>query len=56
MKDSVDLLSDFRQTMLQMIVEKEIVDVQELWELLQQFLTLNSPRYHGIILRVFGEI
>ncbi|PKU81829.1 hypothetical protein MA16_Dca003845 [Dendrobium catenatum] len=55
-KDSVDPLGDFRQSMLQMIVEKEIVGVQELLELLQEFLALNSPRYHRIILRAFCEI
>ncbi|KAL0923572.1 hypothetical protein M5K25_007634 [Dendrobium thyrsiflorum] len=55
-KDSADPLGDFRQSMLQMIVEKEIVGEQELRELLLRFLALNSPRYHGIILRAFGEI
>lgn len=55
-KDSTDPLGDFRQSMLQMIVEKEIVGGQELRELLLRFLALNSTRYHGMILRAFGEI
>lgn len=55
-KESEDPLSDFRKSMLQMIVEKEIVGSEELRELLRRFLELNSPRYHDLILRAFAEI
>ncbi|MCD7451170.1 hypothetical protein HAX54_009898 [Datura stramonium] len=55
-KDSDDPYVDFRQSMLQMILEKEIYSKDELRELLNCFLQLNSPYYHGIIVRAFTEI
>ncbi|KAG8092372.1 hypothetical protein GUJ93_ZPchr0012g20112 [Zizania palustris] len=55
-KESADPLTDFRQSMLQMIVEKEIVSGTELRELLHRFLSLNSPHHHHVILRAFAEI
>ncbi|KAL2554223.1 Ovate family protein [Forsythia ovata] len=55
-KDSDDPYLDFRQSMLQMILEKEIYSKNDLKELLNCFLQLNSPYYHGIIVRAFTEI
>ncbi|XP_073158516.1 transcription repressor OFP6-like [Henckelia pumila] len=55
-KVSDDPYLDFRQSMLQMILEKEIYSRDELKELLSCFLQLNSPYYHGIIVRAFTEI
>ncbi|XP_057778013.1 transcription repressor OFP6-like [Salvia miltiorrhiza] len=55
-KDSDDPYLDFRQSMLQMILEKEIYSKEDLKELLNCFLQLNSPYYHGIIVRAFTEI
>ncbi|CAN6463756.1 unnamed protein product [Victoria cruziana] len=55
-KTSDDPLADFRWSMLQMIVEKEIVAVDDLRELLCCFLSLNSPQHHDLILRAFLEI
>ena len=55
-KESADPLADFRRSMLQMIVEKEILGGAELRELLHRFLSLNSPRHHHLILRAFAEI
>ncbi|CAL4915263.1 unnamed protein product [Urochloa decumbens] len=55
-KESADPLGDFRRSMLQMIVEKEIVGGDELRELLHRFLSLNSPVHHHLILRAFAEI
>ncbi|XP_031476764.1 transcription repressor OFP8-like [Nymphaea colorata] len=55
-KTSDDPLADFRWSMLQMIVEKEIVAVDDLRELLRCFLSLNSPQHHDLILRAFVEI
>ncbi|CAL9044314.1 transcription repressor OFP8-like [Musa acuminata AAA Group] len=55
-KETEDPLGEFRRSMLQMIVEKEIVDGEELRELLRRFLALNSPRHHDTILRAFAEI
>ncbi|KAF8727930.1 hypothetical protein HU200_018498 [Digitaria exilis] len=55
-KESADPLADFRRSMLQMIVENEIVGGDELRELLHRFLSLNSPHHHHLILRAFAEI
>ncbi|CAN0847381.1 Transcription repressor OFP6, partial [Linum grandiflorum] len=55
-KESDDPYLDFRQSMLQMILEKEIYSKEELRELLNCFLQLNSPYHHGIIVRAFSEI
>ncbi|KAL9238871.1 hypothetical protein vseg_013243 [Gypsophila vaccaria] len=55
-KESSDPYSDFRQSMLQMIVENEIYSRNDLKELLNCFLQLNSPSLHGVIIRVFTEI
>lgn len=56
MKDSDDPLADFRRSMLQMIVEKEIVGAEELRELLGRFLELNAAEHHRVIVRAFEEI
>lgn len=55
-KDSDDPYLDFRHSMLQMILEKDMYSGDELKELLSCFLQLNSPYYHGIIVRAFTEI
>ncbi|GAB4833277.1 hypothetical protein Ancab_039945 [Ancistrocladus abbreviatus] len=55
-KDSSDPYLDFRQSMLQMIVENRIYAKDDLKELLNCFLQLNSPSLHGVIVRAFTEI
>ncbi|KAI4378650.1 hypothetical protein MLD38_016101 [Melastoma candidum] len=55
-KDSRDPYLDFRHSMLQMIIENEIYNREDLRELLGCFLQLNSPCYHGVIVRAFTEI
>lgn len=55
-KRSTDPYADFRSSMVEMIVEKEIVRAEELEQLLDCFLSLNSPYYHRIILDAFEEI
>ncbi|KAL1219016.1 Transcription repressor OFP6 [Cardamine amara subsp. amara] len=55
-KDSDDPYLDFRQSMLQMILENEIYSKDDLRELLHCFLSLNEPYHHGIIIRAFSEI
>ncbi|KAE8731126.1 Transcription repressor OFP8 [Hibiscus syriacus] len=55
-KDSDDPYLDFTQSMLQMILEKEIYTKDDLKDLLNCFLQLNSPYHHGIIVRAFTEI
>lgn len=55
-KDSDDPYNDFRQSMLQMIIEREIYSKEELHELLNRFLELNDPTQHEIIVEAFMEI
>ncbi|KAL1813330.1 hypothetical protein ACET3Z_023395 [Daucus carota] len=55
-KDSDDPYLDFRRSMLQMILEKEIYSKDDLKELLGCFLHLNSPYHHEIIVRAFTDI
>ncbi|KAG8044251.1 hypothetical protein GUJ93_ZPchr0136g33674 [Zizania palustris] len=55
-KQSDDPLGDFRQSMLQMIVENGIVAGEDLREMLRRFLALNAPHHHDVILRAFAEI
>ncbi|KAL9676207.1 hypothetical protein QQ045_004420 [Rhodiola kirilowii] len=54
--DSNDPYLDFRQSMLQMIIEKEVYLKDDLRELLNCFLQLNAPCHHGIIIKAFTEI
>ncbi|XP_057479335.1 transcription repressor OFP6-like [Actinidia eriantha] len=55
-KESDDPYQDFRQSMLQMILETEIYSKDDLQELLNCFLQLNSPCHHEIIVQAFTEI
>ncbi|XP_061348669.1 transcription repressor OFP6-like [Gastrolobium bilobum] len=55
-KDSEDPYIDFKHSMLQMILENEIYSKDDLRELLNCFLQLNSPHHHGVIVRAFTEI
>ncbi|KAK8595604.1 hypothetical protein V6N13_000311 [Hibiscus sabdariffa] len=55
-KSSDDPYSDFRASMVEMIVEREIFEAKELEQLLQCFLSLNSHHHHRVIVQVFTEI
>ncbi|CAK9179198.1 unnamed protein product [Ilex paraguariensis] len=55
-KSSSDPYSDFRTSMVEMIVEKQIFGAEDLERLLLRFLSLNSSSYHEIIVQVFSEI
>ncbi|KAI4376616.1 hypothetical protein MLD38_014358 [Melastoma candidum] len=55
-KKSRDPLGDFRRSMMDMIVEREIFDEEGLEKLLSCFLSLNSSRHHDIIVQAFNEI
>ncbi|KAH7440949.1 hypothetical protein KP509_03G017400 [Ceratopteris richardii] len=56
MKCSYDPGQDFKQSMLDMIYEKELNSSQDMVDLLQCYLTLNHPRYHDIIVKVFTDV
>ncbi|KAF5748591.1 pinin-like [Tripterygium wilfordii] len=55
-KKSSDPYNDFRTSMVEMIVEKQIFGAQDLEKLLQLFISLNSDCHHRIIVEVFTEI
>ncbi|MBA0865924.1 hypothetical protein Goshw_016455 [Gossypium schwendimanii] len=53
---SEDPYEDFKRSMLEMILEKQMFEANDLEQLLQCFLSLNSRQYHGIIVEAFTEI
>ncbi|KAL8189676.1 hypothetical protein R6Q57_029242 [Mikania cordata] len=55
-KKSSDPHEDFRASMVEMIVERQILGFQDLEDLLQCFLSLNSEEHHEVICEVFTEI
>lgn len=55
-KRSSDPYGDFRTSMVEMIVERQIFSAKDLEQLLQCFLTLNSHHHHKVIVEVFMEI
>ncbi|XP_050233298.1 transcription repressor OFP7-like [Mercurialis annua] len=55
-KKSENPYEDFKRSMLEMILEKQMFEENELEELLQCFLSLNSRQYHGVIIEAFSEI
>jgi uncharacterized protein (TIGR01568 family) len=55
-KSSYDPYSDFRESMVEMIVEKEIQQTADLEELLQCYLSLNEVEYHTVIVDVFTDV
>ncbi|KAK6152898.1 hypothetical protein DH2020_012537 [Rehmannia glutinosa] len=55
-KRSEDPYGDFKRSMMDMILEKQMFEQRDLEQLLQCFLSLNSRDYHGIIVQAFSEI
>lgn len=55
-KRSEDPYEDFRKSMMDMILEKQIFEDTDLEQLLHCFLSLNSSEHHGVIVQVFAEI
>ncbi|XP_073065416.1 uncharacterized protein [Primulina eburnea] len=55
-KKSEDPYEDFKNSMMDMILEKQMFEDKDLEQLLQCFLSLNSRHYHGIIVQAFCEI
>ncbi|XP_073275137.1 transcription repressor OFP2-like [Primulina huaijiensis] len=56
MKSSKDPGRDFRDSMVEMIVENNIRASSDLEELLACYLLLNSNEYHDLIINVFKQI
>ncbi|KAL5754692.1 hypothetical protein ACOSP7_022912 [Xanthoceras sorbifolium] len=55
-KKSKDPYGDFRRSMMEMILEKQMFEEKELEQLLHCFLTLNSRQHHKVIVEAFSEI
>ncbi|PKA50568.1 hypothetical protein AXF42_Ash013783 [Apostasia shenzhenica] len=55
-KSSSDPQKDFRDSMVEMIVENNIRKTKDLEELLACYLSLNSKEYHDVIIKEFEQI
>ncbi|KAK7294843.1 hypothetical protein RJT34_17740 [Clitoria ternatea] len=55
-KSSLNPQRDFRESMVEMIVQNNIRTSKDLEDLLACYLSLNSDEYHGIIIKVFKQI
>ncbi|KAJ7959923.1 Transcription repressor like [Quillaja saponaria] len=55
-KSSVDPQRDFRESMVEMIVENNIRSSKDLEDLLACYLSLNSNIYHDLIVKAFEQI
>ncbi|KAM0041199.1 putative transcription factor OFP family [Helianthus debilis subsp. tardiflorus] len=55
-KKSSNPYEDFRVSMVEMIVEKQIFGAEELTNLFDCFISLNSGEHHRVICEVFVEI
>ncbi|KAM6574900.1 hypothetical protein CsatA_023227 [Cannabis sativa] len=55
-KCSYDPHKDFKESMVEMIMEKKITQPEEFEELLACYLTLNSDEYHDVIMKVFRQV
>ncbi|XP_058075312.1 transcription repressor OFP1 [Magnolia sinica] len=55
-KSSFDPQRDFRDSMVEMIAENNIRASKDLEDLLACYLSLNSDKYHDVIVKVFQQI
>ncbi|XP_009785142.1 transcription repressor OFP2-like [Nicotiana tabacum] len=55
-KSSKDPQRDFKESMVEMIVENNIRTSKDLEQLLACYLSLNSDQYHDLIIKVFKQI
>ncbi|KAJ4840828.1 hypothetical protein Tsubulata_033462 [Turnera subulata] len=55
-KKSEDPREDFKRSMMEMIMEKQMFEEKDLEQLLHCFLSLNSRHHHGVIVQAFAEI
>ncbi|XP_022774144.1 transcription repressor OFP7-like [Durio zibethinus] len=55
-KKSEDPYEDFKKSMMEMILQKQMFEDKDLEQLLHCFLSLNSRHHHGIIVQAFVEI
>lgn len=55
-KRSEDPYSDFRRSMVEMVVENQMYEEGDLEQLLHCFLLLNSHHHHAAIVRAFSDV
>ncbi|KAK1421010.1 hypothetical protein QVD17_23047 [Tagetes erecta] len=55
-KKSSNPYEDFRVSMVEMIVEMEIFEAEDLTDLFECFISLNSDEHHRVIVEVFTEV
>jgi len=55
-KSSIDPKQDFRDSMIEMIIENQIIHPEEMEDLLACYLTLNADEYHDLIIKVFRKV
>ena len=55
-KSSLNPQRDFRESMVEMIVQNNIRTSKDLEDLLACYLSLNSDEYHDLIIKVFKQI
>lgn len=55
-KKSEEPYEDFKRSMSEMIVEKQLYEPRELELLLMSFLSLNSRLHHKVIVEAFTQI
>ena len=53
---SRDPYADFRASMVEMVVSRQLFGAAELERLLRSYLSLNAPRHHPVILQAFSDI
>ncbi|KAI7986597.1 Transcription repressor OFP7 [Camellia lanceoleosa] len=54
--ESVDPYEDFKASMMEMILAKQLLEVRDFEQLLECFLSLNSRHHHGVIVVAFSDI
>lgn len=55
-KSSFDPMKDFRESMVEMIAENNIIASKDLEDLLACYLALNPKEYHDLIIKVFVQV
>ncbi|XP_024368782.1 uncharacterized protein [Physcomitrium patens] len=55
-ESSYDPYNDFRQSMIEMIVDQDIKEADDLEELLKCYLSLNEAEHHNVIVDVFTDV
>jgi uncharacterized protein (TIGR01568 family) len=55
-KQSRDPYGDFRESMVEMIMGRQVFGAAELERLLRSYLLLNAPRFHPVILQAFSDV